>query len=737
MRLRSIAIPLFLLFLFACQSPEDTIRQHYEAAEAQRLAGNLLAAESEYKAILQEGYQRLGEVFLAEEDYRRALTALEPAAEYRPTSPVLINLAIAYFGTAQYQKALEAARKALVVDPRSAGGHQMLGKTYFMLGDLGKSIAALETAARLAPNDMDVAYTLGIAYLRNRQSAEARQLYDSMIRQFGERPQLHVVVGRAYRQSGMLAEAAAEFKKAIALDGGFPRAHYYLGITYLLDEGQSKIAEAVEEFKLELAANPGEFFANYYAGVVYIYQRKWEPAIPFLQKASTLEPNNPDPYFQLGQAYQELNKHEQAVDVLRKAIALNPNLAHNKGQVTVAHHRLAQSLLKLGQTDAGQKELQLASDMKAEAFKLEQQVQTGAAGMGTSKLPEPETNSPAPGFRQGLISESLGPDEKTMRELQSSANYYQKVIATAHNNIGLLRAEQKDFRGAAAQFAIALQWNPEQEGLDYNLGLAYYKSESFEQAIPPLEKELRIHPANHPAMALLGMSWFMKEDYARAAELLGSVVDSKATDENVYYVLASSLIKQGKIEDAARVLEQMKAITADSPLLHLALAEKHFTLKDVRGALAELTQALALKGTAPRVHYYAGVLYLRLARPDEGIREFERELAVNPDDVLTKYRLGDLLLGRGKIDRAVQLMRETIQGRPQYAEARYDLGRALLQKGDVTGAIDCLEVAVKLDPKKPDFHYQLGEAYITAGRKADGKSQIEISKDLRAGLAIR
>src|SRR5438309_77181 len=82
--------------------------------------------------------------------------------------------------------------------------------------------------------------------------------------QFGDQPQLHVVIGRAYRQSGLLSEAAEEFKRAVALDPHFPRAHYYLGITYLLDEGQSKIAEAAEEFKIEMAANPDEFFANYY-----------------------------------------------------------------------------------------------------------------------------------------------------------------------------------------------------------------------------------------------------------------------------------------------------------------------------------------------------------------------------------------------------------------------------------------------------------------------------------------
>jgi tetratricopeptide (TPR) repeat protein len=569
MRLGSTIIPL-LFFLAVWQSPQDTIRQHYESAEAQRLAGNLSAAEAEYTAILAEGYQRLGEVYLAEEDYKSAITVLEPAAAYSLKSPsALINLAIAYFGAAQYDKALEPSQRALVIDPNNAGAHQMLGKTYFMLGDLRKSVGELETAARLAPTDIDVVYTLGIAYLRDRQPVAARQLYDSMIKQFGDRPQLHVIIGRAYRQSGLLSEATEEFKKAIALDPHFPRAHYYLGITYLLDEGQSKIREAEEEFKIEMAANPDEFFANYYLGVVYIYQRKWDLAITSLQKASNIEPNNPDPYFQLGQAYQELNRHEEAVDVLRKAIAFNPDLAHNKNQVTTAHHRLAQSLLKLGQTDAGQKELQFASDLKAQAFKLEQQVQTGAQGMGGSgKLTEPEANSRETGFGQRIISRSIQPDAKTTQQLKSSADYYQKILATAHNNVGLLRAERKDFPAAAEQFALAVKWNPEQEGLDYNLGLAYYKSELYDRAIAPLEKELKIHPANRPARLLLSMS-------------------------------------------------------------------------------------------------------------------------------------------------------------------RFDLGKALLQRGDTRGAIDNLERAAKLDPEKPDFHLQLGQAYISAGRKAEGNSEIEISRQLQ------
>jgi tetratricopeptide (TPR) repeat protein len=549
MRLSSTVLPLFLALLL-WQSPQDSIRRHYEAAEALRLAGNSAAAETEYTAILTEGYERLGEVYLVQERHQEAIEILESALAYRANSPaLLINLAIAYFDVEKYEKAADAARRALILDSQNSGAHQMLGKSYFMLGELGKSVSELETATRLTPNDVDVIYTLGIAYLRNRQFAEAKLLYTSMIKQFGERPQLHVVIGRAYRESGLLAEAAAEFKKAIALDARFPRAHYYLGITYLLDEGQSKLGDALEEFKLEVAENPDEFLGNYYLGVVYIFQRQWESAITVLEKAATIEPKNPDAYFQLGQAYQELDQHERAVEVLKKAIAFNPNLAHNKGQVTNAHHRLAQSLLKLGQTEAGRKELQVASDLKAQSFKLEQQTQTNS-GMGLSRLQADEASANELSLRKRL---NAAPTEPKSPELASTAAYYERVAATAHNNVGLLRAEQKDFRAAAAHFSQAIELNPDQEGLTFNLGLAYYKDQSYERAIPALEKELKIHPENNAAQVLLGLSrsalgqaLLKRRDFPGAIENLEAAARLKPEDSEVHYQLGQAYLAAGR-----------------------------------------------------------------------------------------------------------------------------------------------------------------------------------------------
>jgi len=728
MYLRSAFSPLLVL-LVVFQSPQDSIRQHYQTAEAHRLAGNLGAAEAEFEAILAEAYGRLGKIYSARKQYKDAITVLDSASIHQPDSQeVLIDLAIAYFDAGQYEKALTPARKVLAINPASSGGHHMLGKTNFMLGEFAQATTELEAALKLAPKDYDVAYTLGLGYLKQRQFAPAKQIYERILKQFGDRPQLRIIFGRAYRETGFLPEAIEEFRRAVALDARFPRAHYYLGLTYLLKDGAARIADARDEFKIELAANPDEFFANYYLGVIYVIEREWELAVGLLQKASQIQPNNPDPYFHLGQAYQAEGKHEQAIEVLKKSIALNPQLIHNDYQVTSAHYRLGQSLLKIGQTEAGQNELQLAAQLKSESFKKDEERAT--AYLNKANLREQNGKSAELISAEGIVAVVSALDEKTRQDLESNEAYYTKVVASAHNNLGLLQAQRENFPKAVEQFALAAKWDSELEGLNFNWGLACFKAELFKDAISPLERELSVHPSNIAASQLLGMSYFLVDNYAKASELLSKVLANKRDESSLYYPLAISLVKQGRKDEADQVIKQMLE-RGNGPQVHMLLGQAFYDQGDTTKALEELKNALSLDSKTPLAHYYSALIYLKLGKLDRSEQEFENELTLNPKDIRAKYHLAFVLLANQKSERGINLMREVIQLKPDYAEAYYELGKALLQQGDIQAAVSSLETAVKLKPEQSFVRYQLGRAYLAAGRKPESESQLEIYRKLK------
>jgi tetratricopeptide (TPR) repeat protein len=563
----SLIILSFLLPPLSFNPPQETtLAQRYEAAQALVRSGKLAEAETELKAILAAQYRGLTKTYVALMKREAALEAAEAGANYQSTnSDLLLELAMGYLEAAQFDKALDPLLKAAQLQPNSVDVHKTLGKTYFALADYKKSAEALEVAVKLAPKDFNSTFTLAIAYLQQRQFAAARRVFDSMIAAFGEQPQIHIAIGRAFREAGRFPEAIEEFKRAIALNSQFPGAHYNLGLAYLWNEGGSAVANAEEEFKIELRANPNDFFSNYYLGITCIFQRRWEPAIDFLRTASRIQPNNPDPYFQLGQAYQELQKHDQAIDVLRKAIDLNPTLPHNKFQVTTAHYRLAQSLLQTGQTEAGRKELQVASELKARAFEITQTLSSGQSAMGASRVPDENDQTSQARSVTTRTPDAL--DQKARSELEANEANLTKTIAALHNNLGFVQASRQNFAGAVVELRLAKRWNPQQAGLDYNLGLAYVRAELYREALAPLESEIKTNPTNTQARWLLGLSYFNTREYSKAAELLHDVLSSGSTNVEFCYALVSSLIKEQKLDDAEHAIEQMAVLTGNTPRL--------------------------------------------------------------------------------------------------------------------------------------------------------------------------
>jgi len=715
---------LALSVLLPIQTPRDSFQLHYEKAEALRRKGDLSAAEAEYVAILSETYYTLGRILSAQTSYPESVAALEAAATYRPDSnEVLIDLAIGYFHVNKYDKALAALNKVISRNPRSPGALHMLGKTYFMLGDFERATNELKAALNASPKDYDVEYTLGLAYLKRREIDSARRIYDQMIEQLGEKPQLRALIGRAYRETGFLSEAIEEFKKAVALDPHFPRVHFYLGLTFLLRDGIDRLGDAKQQFKIELAAHPEEFFAYYYLGIAETLERNWQVAEEYLAKASEIQPDNPDPYFFLGQALQGLEQHDKAIAAFRKSIALNPNLKHNDNQVSNAHYRLGQSLVKTGAIKEGQSELKIAADLKTAAFKKDEAKTQAFISNEGNKLDE----LVAP----GLVVEAPATDVKTRATLRSEGDFYKKVIAATHNNIGLLRVERQDFRYAAEQFRFAATWDPQLEGINFNLGLAYYKAEQYGDALPPLEKELKAHPENVAIKQLLGLSYFMTDNYPQASALLTEVVAAKPNEAALYYPLALSLINEKKTDAANHLIQQMVTLGGSSPQLHILLGRAAYDQGDSAKAIEELQSALSLDDKVLLAHFYSGVVYLKLGKFDEAKKEFEAELALNPNDLQAKYDLGYVCLVSQETARGIKLMREIVLTKPQFADARYELGKALLQQGDIDRSIENLEIAANLDPAKAHIHYQLGRAYLAAGRKSEGESQLEISKQLK------
>ena len=131
------------------------------------------------------------------------------------------------FRSADYVRA-EALFKQAIENGAAgyADVHHTLGIIYHTWGQFPKARAAFEDALKINPRYTEAALNLAITYNDLGRYAEAQELFarvrpspEERIDKFtrGKIANLHKATGEAYRSAGLAQEAAAEYRKALAL----------------------------------------------------------------------------------------------------------------------------------------------------------------------------------------------------------------------------------------------------------------------------------------------------------------------------------------------------------------------------------------------------------------------------------------------------------------------------------------------------------------------------------------
>src|ERR1035438_5883840 len=108
-------------------------------------------------------------------------------------------------------EAIAEAEKALKTEPDNVSVYLTLGRAYGGKRDYEKAAAALEHAERLQPS-IETLYSLAISWLslgNAHGNAQAEAAFERMRKMAGESGSLHVLIGRAYRDAGMMPQAAS------------------------------------------------------------------------------------------------------------------------------------------------------------------------------------------------------------------------------------------------------------------------------------------------------------------------------------------------------------------------------------------------------------------------------------------------------------------------------------------------------------------------------------------------
>lgn len=282
------------------------------------------------------------------------------------------------------------------------------------------------------------------------------------------------------------------------------------------------------------------------------------------------------------------------------------------------------------------------------------------------------------------------------------------------------------------------QQHPETSGLQYQLGLAYYRKGDFPQAQSALARAMEQDPQNREAVQLRGLSLFQMGRPAEAIPYLKQV-QSWIGPANVdaSYVLGLCYVHTQNYEEARRSFAQTYSVPPDSAQAHLFLAR--MLLRQGYDPIAEQNaqRAAAMDPKLPLVHYLLGEFYLYKSNVQKAIEEFETEQKLNPAYAGTYDRLGDSYSRLGRYDDAQRALQRAILLDATATGPYILMGKVLVKKKDFASASSYLEKALRMDPSNYMSHHLMGEAYRGLGRTADAERELKKAEELQSAQGSR
>jgi tetratricopeptide (TPR) repeat protein len=185
-------------------------------------------------------------------------------------------------------------------------------------------------------DDPDALYLLGKAY-HARSSEVGHRLFELHPNSY----RVRLMRGEAFEKAGRqdYANALEEYRAALKLNPHVPGAHYAIGrILWKLRRWD----EALPYLEKELAGNPHHALANYYLGSSHLSLGAAGRAIPYLEAALRARPDLTQARRDLGKAHARNGNYDAAIASYRRALETDPDDAGLHALLAVAYRASGQ-----------------------------------------------------------------------------------------------------------------------------------------------------------------------------------------------------------------------------------------------------------------------------------------------------------------------------------------------------------------------------------------------------------
>jgi tetratricopeptide (TPR) repeat protein len=329
-------------------------------------------------------------------------------------------------------------------------------------------------------------------------------------------------------------------------------------------------------------------------------------------------------------------------------------------------------------------------------------------------------------------------------QLAQADSEHRLFLAIALHYVANARAALGEYSKAVPLFEEALNLTPDDAdlNLDYAAaavdGLDWKTGKALAANTLDLLKSKGL-PPNPVAVSVLARAMMCKGEYKQAIEQFKTLTELKPGFESSYSLAGAYLALSDKAS-AQQILNEMPAKYGDSAALHMKLGRLYGQATFYDDAIAEFKAAIERDPQLRGVHFSLGATYMmRSGEPAFMLAEPElrKEIEIDPYAPLAFTALGRLELVQHRYSEAEGDLRRAVELDPASTAAYGLLGELFAATGRDADAEAAFrrQIALTLVRAKNDFevqraYFSLGRLLIKNGNAAEGRKDMDISRDL-------
>jgi tetratricopeptide (TPR) repeat protein len=194
-----------------------------------------------------------------------------------------------------------APKEACRVDYKeTASCYFYQGIAYGLRGNQEKAVDAFKQSLNVDPNRVETYVNLGVGYANMQKYAEAERMFIRALAIDPVNPDILARLGAVYTQMEKYDEATEVLKRSLALRPGHIDSNFFLAINY---EARNKMKEAIPLLLAIIKAEPQHTEAYSHLGSIYAGMGKFSEAIATYKAGISQKPDDPMLHLGLGKAY--------------------------------------------------------------------------------------------------------------------------------------------------------------------------------------------------------------------------------------------------------------------------------------------------------------------------------------------------------------------------------------------------------------------------------------------------